>query len=81
MSYLYALFAAALLALPSSSPQIHVQSHGPVQGAWLYADGYQLTIQKGPTYSAAIMLYHPDSVYPDAVVWDMAGRPRLQRGS
>ncbi len=79
MTYLYAILAAALLALPGP-PELHVQSHGPFQGVWLEAGGYQLTIHQGPTYPAAVMLYRPGSTLPDAVVWNTAGRPRLQRG-
>ncbi len=79
MSILYALLTTVTLTF-SQAPELHVQSHGPIQGAWLEVDGYQLTIQKGPAYPAAVMLYRSGSVYPDAVVWDAEGTPRLQRG-
>jgi len=80
MNLLYALLTTVALTFPQA-PDLYVKTHGPIQGAWLEVYGYQLTIQKGPTYSAAVMLYRPGNTFPDAVVWDVAGRPRLQRGS
>ena len=68
------------IALLLPMPSLYVNSTGPFQGAWLSLGKYELTIQKGPSYKAAIMLYGPDRTkLPDALYWDNCGKPHIQR--